>query len=164
MQDHTNSEVPLLHEFRTLSMLLAAAATINRGQPSEPPQPASEKYRGSFEQSSNSRELALNAIATLLVRADEVVALVGHDSQHVFAVRNQEPEDHRKESDSYLQALVSKAFPSIPNISFVANPNRKKPSKHFPPGDTTSQCVIAKPGISHYSRISNSNWDCLTIK
>jgi hypothetical protein len=144
-------------------MLLAATTTINRGQPSEPPQPASEKYRGSFERSSNSCELALNVIATLLVRAHEVVAVVGHDSQHVFAMQNEVTEDHGKGSDSYLQALVSKAFPIIPKISIVTNPNKKKPSQHFP-GDQKSQCVIAKPGISHYDLISNSHWDCLTIK
>jgi hypothetical protein len=116
MQAHTNSDVPLLHEFRTLSMLLAATTTINRGQPSEPPQPASEKYRGSFERSSNSRELALNAIATLLVRAHEVVAVVGHDSQHVFAMQNEVPEDHGKGSVRTFKHCYPKLFQSFQKL------------------------------------------------
>jgi hypothetical protein len=47
---------------------------------------------------------------TLLVRAHEVVAVVGHDSQHLFAMQNEVPEDHGKGSDSYLQALLSKFY------------------------------------------------------
>jgi hypothetical protein len=144
-------------------MLLTAATTINRGQPSEPPQPADEKYRGSFERPSNSRELALNAIATLLVRAHEVVAVIGHDSQHVFAMQNEVREDHGERSDLYLQALVSAAFPRIPIFPSITNSIGKKPSQHCPK-DQKSHCVIAKPGKSHYDLISASNWDCLTIR
>ena len=116
MQSHTNSDIPLLHEFRTLSMLLAATTTINRGQPSEPPQPASEKYRGSFERSSNSCELALNAIAILLVRAHEVVAVIGHDSQHVFAMQNEVPEDHGKGSVRTFKHCYPKLFQSFQKL------------------------------------------------
>jgi hypothetical protein len=125
-------------------------------------EPAGEKYCGSFERSSNSRELALNAIATLLGWAHEVVAVVGHDSQHVFAMQNEVREDHREGSDSYLQ-VASKAFPSIPNFTAITNPNRKKPSQRFPK-DQKSQCMMAKPGKSYYNLISASNWDCLTIR
>jgi hypothetical protein len=116
MQAHTNSDVPLLHEFHSLSMLLAATTTINRGQPRQPPQPASEKYRGSLEWSSNSHELALNAIATLLVRAHEVVAVIGHDSQHVFAMQNEVPENYGKGSVRTFKHCYPKPFQSFQKL------------------------------------------------
>jgi hypothetical protein len=162
MRSDTKSAVPqvpsdeeLRQEFRALSMLLTAATTINRGQPSEPSQLPSEKYRDSFERTSNPRELALNAVATLLVRCDESIAVVGHDSQQVFAMQDEVREDRGGREES--------RFPSIPKFSIITNPNRKKPSQHFPE-DEISQCAIAKPGKSHHNLISDSNWKCLTIK
>ena len=157
MPGHTSSNVTPLHEFCTLSMLLATVTTINRGQPSEQPQPASEKYRGSSEWSSKPSNLALHVIATLLVRESEIVAVVGHDSQQVFAVQNEEPKVHEQESNSNTQTWFSKAY------SIVTNPNREELNQHFPE-DQESQCVIAEAGRSHYNLISNSNWDCLTIE
>lgn len=166
MRSDTKSAVPqvpsdeeLRQEFRALSMLLTAATTINRGQPSEPSQLPSEKYRGSFERTSNPRELALNAVATLLVRCDESIAVVGHDSQQVFAMQDEVREDREGREESRFPI----GFPSIPKLSTITSPNRKKPSQHFPK-DEISQCAIAKPGKSHYNLISDSNWKCLTIK
>jgi hypothetical protein len=140
-------------------MLLTAITTINRGQPSEPPQPYDEKYHGSYERPSNSRELALNAIATLLVRYHEVFAVVAHSSQQVFAMQDGAQVDHKEQDDSRLSAFISKAL----NVYAVANPNKKKPYQYFSRLESC-YCKIAEHGTSHYNLISDSNWDCLTIR
>jgi len=163
MQSDTKSVVPqvpsdeeLHDEFHTLSMLLITTTTINREQPSEPSQLASKKYCGS---SKRPHELVLNAVATLLVQCDEIVMVVGHDSPDLFATLDEVLEDYGGQEESHIPI----GFPSILKFTVITNPNRKKPSQHFPK-DQKSQCVMAKPGKSYYNLISASNWDCLTIQ
>ena len=132
MRSDTKSAVPqvpsdeeLRDKFRALSMLLTATTTINREQPSEPSQLASEKYRGSSEQP---HKLVLNAITTLLVQCDEIVTVVGHDSPDLFAT----PDEVREDRGGQEESCIPIGFPSIPKFTVITNPNRKKPSQHFP--------------------------------
>jgi len=147
-------------EFRTLSMLFTAVSTINRGQPSQPSRPYDEKYYTKAERGSR-RELALNAVATILVRNTKVVAVLDHGpSQHepyqIYAMEDGERADTMQDEDK-SSFLLSK----------ITAINRKKPDQGFP--KTTKKqrkplYVIAKPGESHYNLISGSHWNCLKIK
>jgi hypothetical protein len=154
-------------EFRTLSMLFTAVSTINRGQPSQPSRPYDEKYYTKAERNSR-RELALNAVATILVRNNEVVAVVDHGPSqhephyHMYAMQDGERADTMQDGDK-SSFLLSR-------ISALANPNKKKPDQGFPNATKRSKkqtkplYVIAKPGQSHYRLISGSHWNCLKIK
>jgi hypothetical protein len=153
-------------EFRTLSMLFTAVTTINRQQPSELPQAYDQQYYTRSERSSW-QDLALNALATILVReAREVVAVVAHSASEyeppkIYAMQDGESADVAQ-GDSAVQSLLSK-------ITLIANPDRKKPNQKFPKYFKRSNkpkpiYEIAKPGESHYGLISDSHWDCLDIQ
>ena len=161
-----SSDHDLYLEFRSLSMLFAAVSTINRGQPSQPSRPYDEKYYTKEERCSR-RELALNVVATILVRNTEVVAVVDHgpsqhEPHHIYAMQDGERADT-------MQDGVKSSFLGS-KTSAVANPFRKKPDQGFP--NTTKHSkkqrkplyMIAKPGESHYRLISESHWNCLKIK
>jgi hypothetical protein len=149
-------------EFRTLSMLFTAVSTINRGQPSQPSRPYDEKDYTTAERYSR-RELALNAVATILVRNTEVVAVVDHgpsqhDGYHIYAMSDGERADTMQNEDkSSLRSRISALANPIGKRS---DPNTTKCSKK----QKKPLYVIAEPGQSHYHLISGLHWNCLKIK
>jgi hypothetical protein len=153
-------------EFRTLSMLFTAATTINRDQPSEITQVYDQQHYTRSERTSW-HDRALNAIATILVRAPrEVVAVVAHGASkyeppQIYAMQNREGADVAQ-GDSAVQSLLSK-------FTILSNPDKKKPNKKFKDflklsNKPKSIYENADPGESHYTSISDSHWDCLDIK
>jgi hypothetical protein len=160
-----SDQVDLHLEFRTLSMLLNAVTTINRKQPSEQPQAYDQKYYTRAERTS-SHNLALNAIATILVREPcDVVAAVAHcasryEPLQVYAMHDGEQAD-AAQGNSAVQSLLSK-------FAFIGNPDKKKPNKNFTKSLKSGhiQGTVyekAKPGLSHYHLISDLHWNCLHI-
>jgi hypothetical protein len=154
-----SGQVDLHLEFRTLSMLFNAITTINRKQPSEPSQAYDQQCYTRSERTTW-HDLALNAVATILVRdSREVVAVVAHDASQ--SMQDGERAD-AAQGDSAVQSLPSK-------ITVLANPDRKKPNQKFPIHLKVSNkpkpiYVKANPGQSRYPLISDSHWNCLDIK
>ena len=160
-----SGQVDLHLEFRTLSMLFNAVTTINRKQPSEVSQAYDEQYYTRSERTSR-HDLALNAVATILVRdSREVVAVVAHSASQyeplrIYAMQDGERAD-TAQGNSAKQSLRSK-------ITSLGNPDKKpnlKFPKHFKLSNKPKTIYEnAKPGKSHYHLISESHWDCLDIK
>src|SRR5882672_3054955 len=153
-------------EFRTLSMLFTAVTTINRNQPSKLSQAYDQQHYTRSERTSW-HDLALNAIATILVRdAREVVAVVAHGASkyeppQIYAMQDREWAD-AAQGDSAVQSLLSKS-------TILSNPDRKSPNKKFKNYFKLSNkpkpiYKKADAGESHYKLISDSHWDCLDIK
>jgi len=149
-------------EFRTLSMLFNAVTTINRKQPSELSQAYDQQYYTRSERTSW-HDLALNAVATILVRDSREVAVVAHGASQyeplqIYAMQDGEWAD-AAQGNSAKQSLRSK----------IANPDEKQPNQTFPKHFKLSNkpkaiYEKAKPGKSHYHLISDSHWNCLHIK
>jgi hypothetical protein len=136
-----SDQVDLHLEFRTLSMLFTAVTTINRGQPSLASQQYEEKYYTRAERSGQ-RELALNALATILVRGGmEVVAVVA-DGLQVYAMQDEEQADTTPPDKGFAKNFIKK----------------KKKNKEESPIYTKAE--TGEP----YSIISDSVWRCLHIK
>jgi hypothetical protein len=160
-----SGQVDLHLEFRTLSMLFDAVTTINRKQPSELSQVYDQQYYTRSERTSR-HDLALNAVATILVRDSREVAIVAHGASQyeplqIYAMQDGERAD-AAEGNSAKQSLRSK-------ITSFANSDKKQPKqkfqKHFKLLNKPKAIYeIAKPGKSHYHRISDSHWNCLDIK
>ena len=161
----SSDQVDLHLEFRTLSMLLNAVTTINRKQPSEQPQAYDQNYYTRAERTS-SHDLALNAIATILVRGPrDVVAAVAHgpsqyEPPHVYVMHDGEQAD-AAQGNLAVQSLPSK-------FALITNPDKRKPNKKFTKSLKSGNIQgtlyeKAKPGLSHYHLISDSHWNCLHI-
>ena len=153
-------------EFRTLSMLFTTVSTINRGQPSQPSRPYDEKYYTKKERSSR-RERALNAVATILVRNTEVVAVVDHGpSQHEpyqsMLCRTESGRIRRRMGSNHL-FWDPKSVPSQIQIG-RSQIRGFRTLQNFSKSKKKPLYVIAKPGESHYCLISESHWNCLKIK
>jgi hypothetical protein len=152
-------------EFRTLSMLFNAVTTINRKQPSEPPQAYDEKYYTRSERTSW-HDVALNAVASILVRdAREVVAVVAHGASQYEPLQIYAMQDGGRadvaQGDSAVQSHLSE-------ITALANPDKKRnqkiPKRIKLLNKPEPIYEISKPGNSHYDLISDSHWKCLDIK
>jgi hypothetical protein len=111
-------------------------------------------------------DLALNAIATIFVRAPrKVVAIVAHGASkyeppQIYAMQNREGAD-AAQGDLAVQSLLSK-------FTILSNPDKKlnKKFNDFLKLSNKPKSIYenADPGKSHYMSISDSHWDCLNIK
>jgi hypothetical protein len=159
-----DSVVMLRREARTLSILLTLVTSINNQSHPTLPMSFEERYFGTFEKNQPNRSIALNAIATILVRNFEIVAVMAHDPQKPPLFENeQDPldllavldEDWKEEELVEIQTIISKGF------SALANPDTK--DRHYDksyPG----YCILASPRGSHWPAIRRDRWYGLKIQ
>ena len=152
-----------LLEFRTLSMLLTAVTTINRGQPSEPRQLNNLSSKRLKE-----RDLALNAVAAILVRGHEIIAVSAQDPSsdqplQIYAMQDGPKGSKERDDSSQCSSRLWK-FGSLPPITAITNSDKFKPDRNFQGRKKNFQYAMVNKGDSFYDLISNSHWKCLNIK
>jgi hypothetical protein len=151
-------------------LLLSLVTSINHGH-STLEKSFAERYQGAFERTQPNRSIALNAVATILVRNNEVIAAVAHDptpppppAHFKFAEKPAPPldvlamidEDWKEEDLVEIRSTLSTGF------STVANPDDK--DRHYDKNlSSPGHCVLVNAGTSHWPAIRKDPWYCLEI-
>jgi hypothetical protein len=153
----------LQREFRTLIMLLTLVLSINNDGHATLPRSLPD-YRGNLERNLPITCTALNAVAAILVRNFEHVAVVAHDPRtdttpmrpnlesegpdtlDILAMQDGGDDFNHHESMEIDTALRT-----------MANPDNKY-DRELP-----GYCVLAQSGKSHWPSIHLNPWDCLNI-
>jgi hypothetical protein len=133
-----------------LTLLILVTAGNNHGHSTLRKGKEEVGYYDSLESETSVRPLrrdALNAITTLLVRNDEVVAATAHEPTVASAYK--------------VVAVKDEDCPEDPPIDFTAVPN---PERNLPVKDSLYDCQLSGPGSSYLEAVRENSWYCLKLE
>jgi hypothetical protein len=149
-------------EFRCLTMLLTFVATINHGHPTLPTSHG-QWYHGPLESHQPNRPVALNAVAAILVRDWEVVAVAVEDklslARTAIIPEGMLPADtaYRVFAVVDEQSLDSNDVPSgLSRFMTLTNPNKQ--DEYFKTADDATECVLVGAGTSYWQSLLADDW------